>query len=83
MLCLSFNPVSVFNPIIWYIVINFLIIITNIRYMFVELYAKFGGQVEKIHKPNLMLEYIFMIYEDRLYIKLPYPTWLSNYYCLE
>ena len=42
--------------------------------MFVELYAKFGGQVEKIHKPNLMLEYIFMIYEDRLYIKLPYPT---------
>ena len=44
--------------------------------MFVELYAKFRGQVENIRKPNLMfmLEYIFMIYEDRLYIKLPYPT---------
>ena len=41
--------------------------------------------VENIWKPNLMfmLEYIFMIYEDRFYIKLPYPTWLSNYYGLE
>ena len=44
--------------------------------MFVELYAKFNGQVENIQKPNLMfmLEYIFMNYEDCLYIKLPYPT---------
>jgi len=44
--------------------------------MFVELYAKFKGQVENIQKPNLMfmLKYIFMIYEDRLYIKLANPT---------
>ena len=44
--------------------------------MFVELYAKFGGQVENIGKSYLMfmLKYIFRIYEDRLYSKLPYPT---------
>ena len=53
--------------------------------MFVEPYAKFRGQVENIQKPNLMfmLKYIIIIYEDHLYIKLPYPTWQSNYYYLE
>ena len=41
--------------------------------MIVELHANVRGQVENIRKPNLMfmLEYIFMIYEDRLYFKLP------------
>ena len=39
--------------------------------MFVELYAKFRGPVENIRKPNLMfmLEHIFMIHEDHLYIR--------------
>ena len=30
-----------------------------------------------------MLKYIFRIYEDRLYSKLPYPTWKLNYHYLD
>lgn len=49
---LNWKCCHLFNPVTWYIVKHFLIIIRNIRQMFAELSAKFRGWVENIKMPK-------------------------------